>query len=46
MTKREKDDCLRNLAEMPVVLENVAAKQITAEKDPTGAHQNGGDDLD
>ena len=27
MTKREKDDCLRNLAEIPVVLENVAAKQ-------------------
>jgi len=46
MTKREKDDCLRNLAEIPVVLENVAAKQNKAEKDPTGTHQNGGDDLD
>jgi hypothetical protein len=43
MTTREKNDCLRNLTEIPLVLANVAAKQ-KEEKDETIAH-NGGSEL-
>ena len=43
MTAREKDDCLRNLTDIPIVLANVAAKQ-KEEKDETITH-NGGSDL-
>lgn len=44
LTQREKEDCLSNLGEIPVMLDNVAAKQSKEEKDETGT-QNGHSDL-
>ena len=45
LTQREKEDCLRNLADIPVVLNNVAAKQTEAETENVGT-KNGHSDLD
>ena len=44
LTQHEKEDCLSNLGEIPVMLDNVAAKQSKEEKDETGT-QNGHSDL-
>ena len=45
LTQREKEDCLRNLADIPVVLNNVATKQTEAETENVGT-KNGHSDLD